>query len=118
MELPSLLRLSDTSFEEREFTRLWTIATATYGVGDIVTTVALLHFSSRIEEANVLLRSVVDSFGQAGLIGLKLAVFLVCITVSLDAANREDRLVYYLPPVVLTFVGTFTTVYNVRLLMG
>lgn len=118
MRSPSRLTLSDTPFEEREFSRLWTIATATYGVGDIVTTIALLNFSPRVDEANVILRAVVTEFGQAGLVSLKLVVFFACIGISLDAAHREDRLVYYLPPVVLAFVGTFTTVYNVRLLLG
>lgn len=88
------LTLTGTPYEIREFSRLWTLAAATYGVGDIVTTVALLHFDQTVGEANVLLRTAVEAFGNAGLVGLKLAVFLACIGVSLDAAHREDSLLY------------------------
>lgn len=118
MRLPSGLRLDGTPFEEREFTQLWLIATATYGVGDIVTTIALFEYSATISEANPLLQSIMETFGQAGLVSIKLAVFLICIFVSVDAANRGDRLIFYLPPVVLALVGAFTTAYNLRLLIG
>jgi hypothetical protein len=114
----SRLTLTGTPFDSTEFSRLWTLAAATYGVGDIVTTVALLHFDEEVGEANVLLQWAVDSFGNAGLIGLKLAVFFFCLAICLDAAHREDSLVYYLPPVALTLVGAFTTVFNIRLLLG
>jgi hypothetical protein len=118
VQLPSRLRLSGTPFGEREFSRLWFFATATYGVGDVVTTIALIGFSDRVREANPLIRAAVETLGNAGLVGLKLAVFLTFILVSVDAAQREDRIFYYLPPVVLTVLGTFTTVYNLRLLLG
>ena len=118
MQLPSWLRLRGTPFGEPEFSRLWFVAAATYGVGDVVTTIALIGFSDRVREANPLIRVAVDALGNTGLVGLKLAVFLSFILVSVDAAQREDRIFYYLPPVVLTAMGTFTTVYNVRLLMG
>ncbi|MFD1598998.1 hypothetical protein [Halobellus rarus] len=118
MKLPSGLRLEGTPFDGREFSRLWFVATATYGVGDIVTTIALIGFSERVREANPLVRAAVETLGNAGLVGLKLAVFLTFILVSVDAAQREDPIFYYLPPAVLTVMGTFTTVYNVRLLMG
>jgi hypothetical protein len=118
VKLPSELRLEGTPFDGREFSRLWFVATATYGVGDIVTTIALIGFSEKVREANPLIRAAVDALGNAGLVGLKLAVFLTFILVSVDAAQREDPIFYYLPPVVLTVMGTFTTVYNVRLLMG
>lgn len=112
------LSLDETPFEVREFTRLWFAAAATYGVGDIVTTIAILQFSVHVVEGNLLLASVVDSYGHSGLVGLKLVAFLVCIGVSLLGADDADRLLYYLPPVLLTFVGSFFTVYNTRLLLG
>ncbi|WP_089824477.1 hypothetical protein [Halogranum amylolyticum] len=112
------LTLAETPFEEREFTRLWFAATATYGVGDVVTTIAIIQFGTRVAEGNALLASVVDVYGQAGLVGLKLVAFFVCIGVSLLGADDADRLLYYLPPVLLTFVGAFFTVYNLRLLLG
>jgi len=118
VQLPSWLRLAGTPFDEREFSRLWFVATATYGVGDVVTTIALIGFSEKVREANPLVRTAVETLGNAGLVGLKLAVFLIFIFVSVDAAQREDRIFYYLPPIVLTVMGTFTTVYNIRLLMG
>jgi branched-subunit amino acid permease len=110
--------LRGTSFEEREFTNLWFLATATYGVGDVVTTIALIHFSDTVNEANVLVRVAVETFGQAGLVGLKLVVLLACLAISVAAANDEDAFTYYLPPLALAVVGAFTTTYNVRLLLG
>jgi branched-subunit amino acid permease len=83
-----------------------------------VTTIALIHFSDTVNEANVLVRAAVETFGQAGLVGLKLAVLLTCLGISVSAANDEDAFSYYLPPLVLTVVGAFTTTYNVRLLLG
>jgi hypothetical protein len=117
VDLPTL-DLRETPFDEREFSRLWLLAVATYGVGDIVTTVALVWFVPRLSEGNLFLGSVVAEFGLAGLVGLKLLVFFVCIGVSLWAAPDGDRLSYYLPPALLAVVGAFTTVYNLRLLFG
>ncbi|MDS0292806.1 hypothetical protein [Halogeometricum luteum] len=114
----SLLTLEGTPFAEGEFSRLWLLAAATYGVGDVVTTIALIYFSASVDEANVLVRFAVESSGQVGLVGLKLAVLLACIGISLAAANDEDAFSYYLPPVVLSVVGAFVTAYNVRLLLG
>lgn len=101
-----------------EFSRLWTVALATYGVGDIVTTIALLNFVERVDEANVLLQSVVTSHGQAGLVGLKFAVFLVGITTSVYGDRVDDWVIYYLPPTVLAVFGAFATAFNLRLFFG
>lgn len=118
MGLGTWLSLDETVVSEREFTQLWTIAAATYGVGDIVTTVALIQFSSTVSEANFVVRTVTEAFGQSGFVALKFGVFLVCILLSVDAANNGDRLLYYLPPVVLSFIGAFTTALNIRLMLG
>lgn len=111
------LTLEGTEFQPREFSRLWFLAAATYGVGDIVTTVALIWFSATVREANPLVRAAAEAFGPGGLAALKLVTFLVCIGVSLQAANTDgDRLLYYGPPLTLTLLGAFVTVHNLRLL--
>ncbi|MFC4551694.1 MULTISPECIES: hypothetical protein [Halorussus] len=115
------LRLDGTAFEGRreEFYWLWILATTTYGVGDVVTTVALLRFDARVGEANALLRAAVEAFGLAGLVGLKLGVFLACLGVQVYAvADSEDPVVVYAPPALLAVVGGFTTAFNLRLLVG
>jgi hypothetical protein len=118
MAIADALRLDDTSFEAREFRWLWTVALATYGVGDIVTTVTLLYFSRRVDEMNAVIQLVVGAYGQWGLVGLKFATFLVCITVCVYGARTEDKLLFYLPPTALAVVGAFATAFNIRLFLG
>lgn len=113
--------LDGTAFEGQadEFYWLWILATTTYGVGDVVTTVALVRFSNRVDEANVLVRMAVDAFGLGGLVGLKLAVFFLCIGMQVVAiADTDDPVVVYAPPAVLAVFGAFTTAFNLRLLLG
>ncbi len=112
------LHLDGTPFDEVEFRRLWLAAAVTYGVGDVITTIALVRFSAALAEGNSVLRTAFERFGLTGLVGLKLGVFLACLAVSLDAARRNDSTLYYLPPALLTVVGAFTTAYNLRLLVG
>ncbi|WP_224336221.1 hypothetical protein [Haloprofundus halobius] len=112
------LSLEGTPFDEREFSNLWFLAALGYGVGDTVTTIALMGYSQTVVEGNPVLRWTVAQFGQGGLVGLKLLAFFACLALSIDAARDGDKLWYYAPPVVLTFVGVFTTVYNVRLMLG
>lgn len=116
--LSSWISLSNTPFDALEFSRLWFVATLTYGVGDVVTTLALIGYSNTVNEANALIAAAVGGYGEAGLIAVKLAVFGVCLAISLSSARAGDRLGYYLPPVVLSFVGAFTTALNIRLLIG
>ncbi|WP_256290385.1 hypothetical protein [Halobellus inordinatus] len=104
--------------ESSNFVRLWVLALATYGVGDIVTTIAIIEHSPDLREANALVRLSVDAFGIYGLALLKYAVFGIILAISLVAAADGDEFFAYLPPVVLSLVGTFTMVYNVRLLIG
>lgn len=108
--------LADTPFDDDEFVALWILATTTYGVGDIVTTIALIYFSPTVTEGNIVVATAVEAFGQAGLVGLKLGAFLVCLVVSVDAAHDGSKWWYYLPPVGLTLLGTVVTVYNIRLM--
>ncbi|MFB6196601.1 MAG: hypothetical protein ABEI80_10550 [Haloplanus sp.] len=112
------LSLRGTPYDPTEFSRLWTIATTTYGVGDIVTTIALVQFSRSVGEGNALLRMAIESFGLAGLVGLKLVAFFACLGISLAGARKGDSALYYGPPVTLALVGAFITVYNVRLMIG
>jgi len=107
-----------TPFDGTEFSRLWFLATLTYGVGDVVTTLALVGYDAAVNEGNVLLKAAIESFGLWGLIGLKLFAFSVCLGISLYGARDDDAAVYYGPPAMLAIVGAFTTVYNVRLLLG
>ena len=100
----------------QEFYWLWIAATATYGVGDIVSTIAFLQYVPTIEEANPVVAFALDSFGLTGLILLKIAVYLVMLWISVSGARDGDALLYYFPPVLLTLVGTYLTVSNVRLL--
>jgi hypothetical protein len=111
------LTLDGTRFSETEFTRLWFLAAVTYGVGDVVTTIALFG-SPRLQEANVVLSTAIQAFGQVGLVGAKLTVFGLCIAVSLWSAHAGDRFGYYFPPTALAVTGAFTTAFNLRLLIG
>jgi hypothetical protein len=112
------LSLDETPYDADEFSRLWIVATTTYGVGDVVTTIALVRYSAAVSEANALLRTAIDAFGLWGLVGLKLLAFFVCLAISLAGAGDDDPLLYYGPPAMLALVGAFTTVYNLRLLIG
>ena len=99
-----------------EFYWLWIAATATYGVGDIVSTVAFLRYVPTIDEANPVVALALDSFGLSGLVLLKIAVYLVMLWISVSGASDDDALLYYFPPVLLTLVGTYLTASNIRLL--
>lgn len=104
--------------EGRRLAALWGVALLTYGVGDVATTFIITRFSDRVTEANLLVATVVREFGGAGLVGLKLAVFGLCLAASLDAARREDSFGTHLPPAVLAVVGVAVTAVNLGLLLG
>ncbi len=100
----------------REFYTLWIAATTTYGVGDIVSTIAFLQYVPEVDEANLVVAAAIDTFGLAGLVGLKLAVYLVMLWISVHGARDGDGFLYYFPPVLLTLVGLFLTTTNVWLM--
>jgi len=100
----------------REFYTLWIAATTTYGVGDVVSTIAFLNYVPEIEEGNPVVVAALDAFGLAGLVGLKIAVYLVMLWISVHGAREGDGLLYYFPPVLLTLVGVFLTTNNVWLM--
>lgn len=120
MDARQFLTLDGTSFDgrEREFTWLWVLATALYGVGDIVTTLAI-GYSDGVVEGNLLVANAVAAFGITGLVGVKLAIFFLVLGVHLYAIGvLDDWVVDYAPPTTLALVGAFVTTYNVRLLVG
>lgn len=109
-----------TAYEDREteFYWLWIIATSAYGVGDVVTTIALFYYHPLVAEANPLLDWAMSTSGVAALVGIKISVFLAFIAISLAMARRgTDPLLYYAPPAVLAVLGTSLTVYNIVLMV-
>lgn len=118
--MPSVapVSLEETPFDPTEFSWLWLLSAATYGVGDIVTTIALVRYSAAVAEGNVLLRVAIEAFGLSGLVGLKLLAFLMCLAITFQGARDADSVLYYGPPVILAVVGAFTTAFNLRLLVG
>ena len=115
----SWFTLEESPFDEVSFSRAWLLAIATYGVGDVVTTIALVYFSDLHTEANPVIRQAIMAFGGGGFLGLKLLVIYVCIGISLWAGLAdEDRLMFYGPPLLLALLGLYTTVHNLGLLIG
>ena len=94
----------------------WTAAIATYGVGDIVTTIAMVSLVPELAEGNPVLRWAIARYGLGGLAGVKLGAFVCMIWLSWLGSKENDRLLYYFPPALLTVVGLFLTVHNTRLL--
>lgn len=121
MSIRAWLSLRDTPYEHRknEFYWLWILATAAYGVGDVVTTIALVYFHPLTSEANPLLRWAMAQFGLAGLLGLKLVIMLGFVVISVSMARRgADPLLYYAPPGLLAALGGYLTVFNFVVMMG
>jgi len=104
--------------DDAEFVRLWLVALATYGVGDVLTTLVLLEGSSQVNELNALLQSVVGAYGAAGLVAVKVTAYVVAIAVSVYGDRVDDPVLYYLPPAFLAVVGAFAAAFNLRLLLG
>ena len=104
---------------EQEFYWLWIGATTTYGVGDVVTTIALVYFAPEVQEANPVINAALDTLGLAGLVVLKLAVFFALLAVSVNAMHVwKDRSLYAFPPLLLAILGTILTVLNINLIVA
>lgn len=104
---------------EQEFYWLWIAATTAYGVGDIVTTIALVSFAPAVQEANPLVNLGLDTLGLPGLVVLKLVVFFILLAISVTAMHVwNDRFLYAFPPLLLAILGTVLTARNIRLLMA
>lgn len=111
-------RALPTETSPREFTWLWIVATTLYGVGDILTTMTIVRAVPNLAEGNALIKIAFETFGTPGLVGVKLAIFACCFTVSIWGGRADDRLLFYTPPMVLAVIGAFSTVYNLRLFFG
>lgn len=117
METRRWLSLDGTDVDERRFYRLWLLATATYGVGDIVTTIALVRYAPAVREGNPIVAGSIEQFGLGGLVALKWLAFFAALALSLAALHRwHDRVLSYFPPLALAGVGLFVTVLNLGLL--
>lgn len=102
---------------EQEFYWLWIFATLGYGVGDMITTLAVIDYHPLVQEGNALVRWLYLQWGVPGFVAGKLLVFATCFAISLIALKRwEDRLLYYFPPLLLTIIGGFVTGYNLFLM--
>lgn len=107
----------DDRFSEASFIRVWLLASATYGVGDVVTTIALVWFSAGHGEANPAVALAIATFGGGGYLAMKLFGFFACLGISLGVGlPDEDSLFFYGPPLVLAVVGAAITGYNLWLL--
>jgi len=105
------------SFSSEAFFHAWIISMSAYGVGDIVTTIALVWFSPHHVEANPIIAAAIGLFGGGGFLALKLLVIYALIGVSFFFGAREDDpLLFYGPPAVLFVIGFLTTALNVALL--
>jgi len=111
--------IETASFEGGSTAAVWLLALATYGVGDVVTTVAIVYFVPLATEANPVVRAAIDAFGAGGLLALKALVFYCCILISHNVGLRtRDRLLYYGPPVVLAGTGAAVTAFNLSLIFS
>ena len=113
------LTLEGSSFSDRSFSTVWAVALATYGVGDVVTTISIVYFVPAFTEANPAIRWAIQSFGGGGFLGLKLLVIYACLGVSIwGGVLDEDPLLFYGPPALLTVMGLAVTGFNLALLFS
>jgi hypothetical protein len=103
----------------RQFVGLWALAALTYGAGDILSTFAIVYASPYVSEANVIVSSMMGTFGQAGLIAVKGAIFAGCLSISIQPfRSAPEEFLFVAPPAILSFVGVFITTYNLVLLVS
>lgn len=116
---PNWLTLEGSPFSVDGFSRMWLLAAATYGAGDIVTTIAIVYFTPTLTEANPAIRFAIETFGGGGFLGLKLLVLYACIGISIwGGVLDDDPVLFYGPPAVLTVFGVVITGMNLSLLFG
>ena len=102
--------------ESTELFALWGVAAATYGVGDVLTTIVMVYLIPGLDEANPFVHWGLETFGIPGLVGLKLGVFG-------DRAPRElarhptPRPDHVLFPPVMTCVGLGAIMVNLGLIV-
>jgi hypothetical protein len=111
------LALTDGSTTVGPVVRVWTLAVVTYGVGDGLTTAAVVWSTPLLREANPIVNAAIDAFGASGLVGLKILALGTAFGFSVWGSTDDDQFMFYLPPVVLALVGTATTLANLSLLL-
>jgi CheY-like chemotaxis protein len=102
----------------REFYGLWFLAAATYGIGDIVSTVLAVFADPGLVESNPVVSIVLAEYGVLGFLIVKFMIIVTLLWISVDGARSSDRFTYYWPPVVATAVGIALTGWNLWLLYG
>ncbi|MEF8775718.1 MAG: hypothetical protein V5A43_04340 [Haloarculaceae archaeon] len=111
---PAWISFKGVPFDSDRFTMAWVLALATYGVGDVVTTIELVWFSPMHFEGNPVIAGAISMFGVGGFLGLKLLVFYAAIGVSVWAGvQAHDRLMVYGPPMVLAVFGLLVSAINI-----
>lgn len=100
-----------------EFFLLWFSAALTYGIGDIVSTLYAVRRVPDLMEANPVVDGILSQFGIPGFLGLKLFVFLILLTISVQGARSHDRFSYYWPPLLAILLGSALTIWNVVLIL-
>lgn len=95
---------------------LWIVAGITYGIGDLVTTLYALLFVPGLGEGNLLVLSVLQSFGIPGFVGLKIIAFILAIRISMRGAGSNDRVAFYAPPIAVAAAGAVLTGWNLLLI--
>ena len=100
------------------FYGLWFLAAATYGFGDIVSTLLAVVTAPGIVESNPIVAGVLANYGIPGFLAVKLVILVVLVWISVGGARDDDRFTYYWPPAVATVLGTGLTGWNLWLLYG
>jgi hypothetical protein len=101
-----------------ELASLWMVPTLTYGVGDMLTTMAAVNGVSALSEGNPFVATALELGGTPGFVTLKLLVLLVGLGVAVRAGRSEDLISYYAMPTLLAVLGAFLTTYNAQLLIA
>jgi hypothetical protein len=113
------LTLEGLPFDTGWFWGAWILAILAYGVGDVMTTVALVWSTPAYVEANPIIVWAIDAFGGGGFLGVKLLSFYAALGLSIwGGVGDEDHVLFYGPPVALALFGVVTTALNLNLLFG
>lgn len=102
----------------QEFYGLWFLAAATYGFGDIVSTVLAVFADPGLVESNPVVSVVLAGYGVPGFLVVKFVILVTLLWISVGGARSRDRFTYYWPPIVATALGTALTGWNLWLLYG
>jgi hypothetical protein len=92
---------------------LWVLAVAFYGIGDLLTTLVGLY-GGRATEAGIVAAALVEGFGVAAVIPLKLGSFLVFYLLWRAAPEPGSVGV----PLGLAALGILLTAWNALVLLG